>query len=140
MAKGFPIVDREADEAARDGVDDNWHWQRGYDVGARDLDERRIENDRLSRQLEEAAAETVRIQDDLGRLLHSAENDRDTFRRALLQLHRAIRALGATHGTRTFFECSPLESRECFEAWFELNEAQAQAADVLPSREQDEGA
>lgn len=29
-------------------------WQRGYDAGAHDLEERRIENDRLSRQLAEA--------------------------------------------------------------------------------------
>lgn len=134
--KGFP-QEREAAEAAQSGMEDNWHWQRGYDAGARDLEECRIENDRINRLLGESNAETVKVQDDLGRLLHTAESDRDMFWNALLRLHRAVRGLGRMHGSRTFFECKPTDSRECCDAWLELNKAQVQAADVLPFHEVD---
>jgi len=58
-------------------------------------------------------------------------NDRDTLHNSLLRLHHAVRGLSRMHGSRTFFECKPTDSRECCDAWLELNEAQAQAADAL---------
>ncbi len=38
----------------------------------------------------EAHAETIRVQDELGALLHAAEAERDGFRAALKELHATV--------------------------------------------------
>jgi hypothetical protein len=77
----------------------------------------------------EAHAETIRVQDELGALLHAAEAERDGFRAALKGLSTAVKALGkiGTSG-KTLFESN---DDEAVRAWRSLNDAQAVARHLI---------
>lgn len=71
----------------------------------------------------EAHAETIRVQDELGALLHAAEAERDGFRAALKELHAAVLGISRHTGAEL--------TDESVAAWRRLNDAQAIARNMI---------
>jgi len=85
--------------------------------------------DSLERMLGDSHAETVKVQDELAVILHAAESDRDEFRRALVRLSQAVKALAKfDKDGRTYFETNTAEAGV---RWRELNAAQAIVNDLI---------